>query len=79
MLYLNSGYEIHIESAKNILAPKQLFTSVMYSIEEKCETAKTPGGQTHVQLHEKKTVTSLKFKTIFAPEIQLYLHRNDNS
>ena len=50
----------------------------MYSIEEKCETAKTPGGHT-IQLHKKKTVTSLKFKTVFAPEIQFYLHRNDNS
>ena len=29
MLYLNSWHEIHIESAKNILAPKQLFTSVI--------------------------------------------------
>ena len=28
---------------------------------------------------KKKTVTSLKFKTVFVPEIQLYLHRNDNS
>ena len=46
----------------------------MYSIEEKCETAKHQ-VDTHVQLHKKKTVTSLKFKTVFAPEIQLYLHR----
>ena len=49
----------------------------MYSIEEKCETAKTPGGHT-IQLHKKKT-DILKFKTVFAPEIQLYLHRNDYS
>ena len=49
----------------------------MYSIEEKYETAKIPGGHT-IQLHRKKTVTSLKFKTVFAPEIQLYLHRSSN-
>ena len=50
----------------------------MYSIKEKCETAKTQGGHT-CTVSLKKTVTSLKFKTVFAQENQLYLHRNDNS
>ena len=39
----------------------------MYSIKEKCEQPKHQ-VDTHVQLHKKKTVTSLKFKTVFAPE-----------
>ena len=50
----------------------------MYSIEEKCETAETTDGHMYNCI-KNKTVTSLKFKTVFAPEIQLYLHRNDNS
>ena len=65
-----------MKEIKNIISS---FTQLkMYSIKEKCETAKTPGEYMYSCI-KKKTVTSLKFKTVFAPEIQLYLHRNDNS
>ena len=49
---------------KNIISSFTRLKYIIYSIEEKCQTPKTPGGQTHVQLHEKKTVASLKFKTV---------------
>ena len=64
---------------------KKLKILCLVLLDSKCiqskKSARQPKHQvdTHVQLHKKKTVISLKFKTVFAPEIQLYLHRNDNS
>ena len=48
---------------KNIISTFTRLKHIMYSIKEKCETTKTPEGQT---VTWSKTVTPLKFKTVFA-------------
>ena len=45
-----------------------------YSIEEMDETTKTPGGHTFVIAWSLKK-SQLKFKTVFAIESQMYIHR----